>query len=106
MLIKISRTDGGVSFMVTSNDIDVDAEIAKWSAASNLTATGWSEISPAEIPADRTLRNALKPDLTYDQAEVAALKAKAPNDAEILRRVLKAKGIEITDADLEAAKTR
>lgn len=64
MLIKIARSDGGVSIMRTIGA--PDAEVKKWEQASNLMAVSYSEIADDDVPQDRTFRDAWTPDLTVD----------------------------------------
>lgn len=61
----IERTDGGVSIMDLVRG-DVEAALEQWKVTSPGMYVSHREIDPTTIPADRTFRNALKPDLTHD----------------------------------------
>ena len=67
MRYTIPRKDGGVAIMTTvTDDVDPTAELAKWSPEM-LALVDPSGIKPvADVPADRTFRNAWKPDLSTD----------------------------------------
>ena len=63
MKVAISRADGGVSIMYVIEG-DVSTEIEKWRASFPGQYQSHREIQT--VPADRTFRNAWKPDLTPD----------------------------------------
>lgn len=89
MLIAINRTDGGVSVMrvvpqppaQSGNDPaipHVEAEIAKWSAAHRdaYTYASHHAIREADLPADRTFRNAWTSDgkrIVHDMEQCRAI---------------------------------
>jgi hypothetical protein len=58
MRILIARSDGGVSIMEMIDVDDAAAEITKWEAASGLQAVEWHEVAVADLPQDRTFRDA------------------------------------------------
>ncbi|MFZ5789787.1 MAG: phage tail assembly chaperone [Pseudomonadota bacterium] len=58
MRVLIARSDGGVSIMQMIDIGDVAAEIAKWEAASGTKAVEWREVATADLPQDRTFRDA------------------------------------------------
>lgn len=91
--------------MHTLNGADAAAEIEKWKLANAGVFTYVSHSEVTFVPADRTFRNAWKPDLTVDMPkaisiQTARLKAQA---------VIDAKEQEIADvavsADVAKAKT-
>lgn len=65
MKYLISRNDGGVSIMHLIEGVPED-EIAKWPADLQATVVFISPVDDADIPKDRTFRNAWKPDLSVD----------------------------------------
>lgn len=69
MRLAITRTDGGVAFMDLVEGADVQAEIAKFQERHG-SYVSHREIVKADIPIDRTKRDAIKPDLTVDPAKV------------------------------------
>lgn len=59
-IYAITRDDGGVSIMRLLNEArDIDAEIKRWEAASNLKCVSYREIKEDDLPQDRKHRNSL-----------------------------------------------
>lgn len=93
MLVAITRTDGGVSIMriveakLEHNGLSAvelaDIEISKWSAVDRAEVVRIYDIREADVPADRTYRNAW----THDGKSITHDMVKARNlHREILRR--------------------
>lgn len=94
--IKITRSDGGVSIMQTIDDADIGSEIEKWKSVK----TGYvshQEITAAEVPEDRTFRNAWKPDLTVDMPKAREIHKDKLRQLRV--RLLEALDIEYAQAD-------
>jgi hypothetical protein len=74
-IYALARVDGGVEIM--HSDIDPSECIAKWSPARRADLTGEiTEITQADIPVDRTYRNAWKKTaggIAVDDVKAAAI---------------------------------
>jgi hypothetical protein len=81
-IIAITRSDGGVSIMRTVGNADVAAEIEKWKSVKE-GYVSHKEITEAEIPADRTFRDAWKPDLSVDLPKARVIAKRISNDPRI-----------------------
>lgn len=57
-LIAIKRNDGGVSVTWLPDGADPATEVAKWEAGSSYSAVSWRTIVEADVPADKTFRDA------------------------------------------------
>lgn len=72
MLFAITRKDGGVSVMKLVEGGDPHAEIAKWSAVDQAEVVSVQQITEADVPTDRTFRNAWtlhNSTITHDMAK-------------------------------------
>lgn len=58
MLYALKRTDGGVTILTTVGDATPEDCIAKWPEADRAAVVSIDPIDPADIPQDRTFRDA------------------------------------------------
>ena len=73
MIVVISRGDGGVSIMNVQPGEDADRAVAHWRMAAPEGYVSHATAQARDIPADRTFRNAWKPDLTTDMARARGI---------------------------------
>jgi hypothetical protein len=75
-ILAIARPDGGVSIMRLIGEADAEAELAKWRSVNPAGHVGYHVIAEADIPQDRTYRNAWMSDggaIRHDMAKARQL---------------------------------
>ena len=96
-IIAINRDDGGCSVMrILDDGADIDMLIKKYEVATVITAVSWAQITEADIPADRTFRNAW----TTQAGKILHDIPKCKSIAHDGRRIARAK--ELAPLDIEA----
>ena len=77
-IYALTKVDGGVVILlIYSPKATVESEIAKWHPDVRVEVTGeYREISAEDIPADRSQRQAWKPDFTLDESKIKAVLVK------------------------------